>query len=156
MGQTQQAPEAHKQKAGSNTICARQSQSRATRLEGGACADQYRAEDTTRRERRRMSSMKGRGGGVRTTQQSTRQGGGRGTHRCARSRATRQEGGRGRTHGSIQGRQETQHDANASARANNRRGACEENNAAINASAVGRPNHGIGGIIIPPKNGATR
>ena len=62
MGQTQQAPEAHKQKAGSNTICARQSQ--ATRLEGGVGADQYRAEDTTRRERERVSNMKGRGGGV--------------------------------------------------------------------------------------------
>ena len=45
MGQTQQVPEAHKQKAGSNTICGRQSQ--ATRLEGGACTDQYRAEHTT-------------------------------------------------------------------------------------------------------------
>ena len=111
MGQTQQAPEAHKQKAGSNTIRARQS--RATRLEGATRADQYRAEDTTRREHERVSNMKGRGGAREnnTTINTTGQGKG---NACVCTKPSYKTG-RGRTRGSIQGRQETQRYANASA-----------------------------------------
>ena len=89
-----------------------------------------RAGDTTRRKHER----------VRTTQQSTQQGRGRGTCMCVQSPSYK-TGRSWRARGSIQGRQETQHDANVTRRRRERE--CmskwqEGNNASINTRGQGK------------------